>query len=136
MAQPSDKPRTAGLRERRRFQAQQPAERQSAESLESVAGDIGGGHRGGAVAALRASTSSQNSPEAARAFQVHARPGTTHSQMGPGDATCGEEWSTVPIVELSPAWTWQAQRRVESVAAFQLCSLFADAPCLSRQETA
>ncbi|KAK9907344.1 hypothetical protein WJX75_001831 [Coccomyxa subellipsoidea] len=46
-----------------------PAERQSAESLESVAGDIGGGHRGGAVAALRASTSSQNSPEAARAFQ-------------------------------------------------------------------
>lgn len=77
MAQPSDKSCTAGLREHRRFQAQQPAERQSAESLESVAGDIGGGHRGGAVAALRASTSSQNSPEAGRAFQVHARPGTT-----------------------------------------------------------
>ena len=56
------------------LQAQQQPERQSAESIELAAADSGG-HWGGAAAALRASTSSQNSPQAGRALQV--RPSST-----------------------------------------------------------
>ncbi len=54
------------------LQGQQlPAERLSAESIGSAAGEFGGA-RGGAVAALRASTSSQNSPDVGRSLQVSA----------------------------------------------------------------
>ncbi|BDA50837.1 probable mitogen-activated protein kinase kinase kinase NPK1 at N-terminal half [Coccomyxa sp. Obi] len=53
---------------RSRSGQQLPAERLSAESIGSAAGEFGGA-RGGAVAALRASTSSQNSPDAGRSLQ-------------------------------------------------------------------
>ncbi|EIE26178.1 Pkinase-domain-containing protein [Coccomyxa subellipsoidea C-169] len=76
--------------------AQQQPERQLAESIESAAADSGG-HWGGAAAALRASTSSQNSPQAGRALQRQEQ-GPERMSTGSAGSAAGRPAARQPSV--------------------------------------